>query len=58
LPEELVKAIDKLMEDPAFIADMRKRGIRRISRALVIRIALHEFLERKGITGIYEVEGR
>jgi len=58
LPEPLVKAIDKLKKDPKFIAEMHRRGIRRISRALVIRIALTEFLEGKGITDIYEAEGK
>jgi len=58
LPEALMKAIDKLRNDPKFIAEMHRRGIRRISRALVIRIALTEFLEGKGITDIYGEEGR
>jgi len=58
LPTELINAIEKLRTNPKFIADMKRKGIRRISRALVIRIAVTEYLESKGITDIYEVVDR
>lgn len=58
MEEELTKAIDRLLTDPKFVAAMRKRGIQRISRALVIRNALIEYLERQGITDIYEAEDK
>ena len=54
LPDEIVEAIDKLKEDPKFIREMKMRGITRISRALVIRIAVLDFLKRKGIIGTSE----
>ena len=58
LPNEIVEAIDKLKEDPKFIREMRMRGVTRISRALVIRIAVLDFLKRKGIIGTSETEGK
>jgi hypothetical protein len=56
LEDELIVAIDRLLKDPKFIAEMKHRGIRRVSRALVIRTALIEFLEKWGITDIYTSE--
>ena len=58
LPNEIVEAIDKLKEDPKFIREMKMRGITRISRSLVIRIAVLDFLKRKGIIGTSETEGK
>lgn len=58
LPNEIIEAIDKLKEDPKFIREMKMRGMTRISRALVIRIAVLDFLKRKGIIGTSETEGK
>ena len=58
LPDDYIKAMDKLKKDPKFIAEMRRKGHTRISRALILRIAINELLERKGITRISEVEGK
>ena len=48
LPDEIVKGIDKLKEDPTFIREMRMRGITRISRALILRLAVIEMLKKYG----------
>lgn len=48
LPEPYIKAIKELMEDPKFIAEMHAEGHVRISRALVIRKALQDYLKGKG----------
>lgn len=58
LPNDIIEAIDKLKEDPKFIREMKMRGITRISRALVIRIAVLDFLKCKGIIGTSETEGK
>lgn len=58
LPDEIVEAIDKLREDPKFIREMKMRGITRISRALVIRIAVLDLLKDKGIIRTSETEGK
>ena len=49
LPKEYVEAIDKLIEDPKFIREMKIAGFTRISRALVIRVALKDLFKRKGV---------
>jgi len=58
LPNEIVKAIDKLKNDPKFIREMKLKGITQISRALVIRIAVLELLKSKGIIDTSETEGK
>jgi len=58
LPEELIEAIDKLKKDPKFIREMKMKGITRISRALIIRIALLDLLKRRGIIQTSDVEGK
>ena len=49
LPKEYVEAIDRLLEDSKFIHEMKIAGFTRMSRALVIRVALKDLFERKGI---------
>jgi len=58
LPDELIEAIDKLRKNPKYIREMRLRGFRRISRALVIRMALLDYLADKGIIETSETEGK
>jgi hypothetical protein len=61
LPQELINAIDRLKEDPKFIQEMRRKGFKRkISRALVLRIAILELLERRGVdtSEIFGTEGK
>ena len=48
LPDEIVKSIDELKEDPEFIREMRMRGITRITRALILRVAVIELLKKYG----------
>lgn len=48
LPDEIVKGIDELKKDPEFIHEMRMQGITRISRALILRRALLEYLKKYG----------
>ena len=48
LPDEIIEKIDKLKEDPNFIREMRLRGITRISRALVLRVAVLDLLKKYG----------
>ena len=49
LPKAYIKAIKMLMEDPGFIQQMERLGHVRVSRALVIRMALRDYLKGKGI---------
>ena len=48
LPDEIVKGIDKLKEDPKFIHEMRMRGITRITRALILRVVVIDLLKKYG----------
>jgi hypothetical protein len=58
LPDEIVEAIDKLKKDPDFIREMRLKGYSRISRRLVIHIAVLDLLRRKGIIQTSASEGK
>ena len=60
LPEEIVKAVNRLIEDKKFQAEMKARGYARITKSLVYRIAILEFLESKGYSRdqIFAVEGK
>ena len=49
LPQEFIDAIEKLLNDQKYIAEMKAKGYARISRALVIRMSLINYLKDKGI---------
>jgi len=49
LPEEYMKAIKMLLEDPKYVAEMRAKGHARISKSLVIRMSLIHYLKDRGI---------
>jgi hypothetical protein len=49
LPQEFIDAIEKLLKDSKYIAEMKAKGYARISRALVIRMSLIEYLKGKGV---------
>jgi len=48
-PQELVDAVEKLIKEPKFIAEMRSKGHFKVTRALVFRIAVQEYLKNRGI---------
>jgi len=60
LPEEIVQAVDQLVKDKKFRAEMRAKGYVRITKSLVYRIAILDFLESKGYSRdrIFAVEGK
>lgn len=60
LPNQFIEGIEKLIKDPKYVREMRAKGFTRISRALVIRMALINYLRDKGIniSQISEVEDR
>ncbi len=59
LPDEYVAAIDLLVKDPKFVWEMRAKGVMRISRSLVIRMASIPYLKDwcNDIIRVAEVEG-
>ena len=60
LPDEYVEAIKKLLKDEGYKREMRGKGHIRVTRALVIRMALRDYLKGKGIDidRVSEAEGK
>jgi len=60
LPDEYVEAIEKLKKSEDYKREMRAKGHVRVSRALVIRMALRDYLKGKGIdiNRVSEAEGK
>ena len=48
LPEPYIKVLEKIIEDPKFIAEMQREGHVRISISLALRIAIKKYAEDMG----------